>query len=240
MSHPRSTSIALLAAAAVVLTGCNSTSGADRTGASVSTTASSSSTDPSSAENSVSSTTSSDPAITDTTSVSPPSRSAKPTPSTPDPSGSAAVGNFDATTVQYFVALCSGLQDKPRDAFDSLTGDLKSKRAAAAQLFVGQAQRLTTATKAMKAAGAPNIPSGVKLAAATLSTYPKIAAAATAGSQLVGTATSQADLEAKFQQVRQSTDDASAPLDDVAEIIGAPAVVANMKQIPTCASVLRG
>ncbi|WP_353650258.1 hypothetical protein ABLG96_04775 [Nakamurella sp. A5-74] len=150
------------------------------------------------------------------------------------------MGSFDPDTVRYFAALCSGLQDKPRDQYEGLTGDLATKRARTVDLFTQQAERLDGATDGMKAAGIPNIPEGAALASATIATYPKVAAAARQGAKLVAGATSQAELDDQFQAAREATDAAGAPLDDVAEIIGAPAVVGQMKKIAACASVLNG
>lgn len=176
--------------------------------------------------------------ISGTTSVPLSSRSSRSAPSTPEPSGSAAVGSFDAGTVRYFAALCSGLQDKPRDRYEGLTGDLATKRTETAALFAQQAERLDGATEGMKAAGIPNIPEGAKLASVTIATYPAVATAARSGAKLVAGASTQAELDEKFQAAREATDAAGAPLNDLAEIIGAPAVVGQMKKIAACASVL--
>lgn len=246
-NRPRLASIAALAAAAVLLTACSSSPGAQPgsvTPVATSPATSASVADPTTGSTAGSSsgspTASSTAEISGTTSVPLSSRSSRSAPSTPEPSGSAAVGSFDAGTVRYFAALCSGLQDKPRDRYEGLTGDLAAKRTAAAALFTQQAERLDGATEGMKAAGIPNIPEGAKLATVTIATYPAVAEAARSGAKLVADASTQADLDDQFQAAREATDAAGAPLDDLAEIIGAPAVVGQMKKIAACASVLNG
>lgn len=250
---------AIAAAAAVLLSAC---SGADAQPGTVTPTAPASTTSSSAAASSTGSASGSSTAgstsgstsgstpgstsgsssalITGTTSVSLSSRASQSAPSTPAPSGSAAVGSFDAGTVRYFAALCSGLPSRRGDEYGGLTGDLASKRTKTVALLTQQAERLDGAAEGMKAAGIPNIPDGDKVASVTIATYPKMADAARQGAKLVASATSDSDLDEKFAEARDTADAANRPLQDLSEIIGAPAVVGQMKKIAACASVLNG
>ncbi|MEJ7648348.1 MAG: hypothetical protein WKF57_04755 [Nakamurella sp.] len=132
------------------------------------------------------------------------------------------------------------MPDGRGEQYENFTGDFTSKRTQTVALFTQQAERLDGATEGMKAAGAPSIPEGDKLSSVTVATYPKMAAAAREGAKLVSSASSEADLDNKFQEARESTDAANQPLQDLSEIVGAPAVVGQMKKIAACASVLNG
>lgn len=173
-----------------------------------------------------------------TTSVSPSSRSSKPTPSSPKPSGSAAVDDFDAATAAWFDGLCSGLENKPRDEFDGLTGDVDAKKTAAAALFTAQANTITASVAAMKKAGTPDIPGGEKFDTAVLQTYPKMAAAARDAATAIAGVTSEDELEEAFSAGRDAVTEAAAPLGAYGEIIGAPAVTVQMAKIPSCRAIV--
>lgn len=237
----------VLLAAALLVGACSSGTDAAQTSTSAATTSSAASATGSSAatpstgasSSSAPSTADSSRLVTGTTSVPLSSRSSRPAPTSPSPSGTAAVGAFPAQTVRFFSALCSGLAVRPADKLDQLTGDVDAQRAAAAQLFQQQSSGLLGAVTVMRSNGVPAIPDGDRLAAAVLKTYPQMAAAARRGAVAIAQSSGASGLATSIEQARQLTTDAAAPLDAVSDIIGAPAVVSRLRQIPSCASVLR-
>lgn len=178
------------------------------------------------------------PGTRSTTSASPSSRSPKPTPSTPRPSGSAAVGDFDEATTTWFDGLCGGLENKPRDEFEGLTGDVDTLKTAAAALFTEQAATIDASVATMKKAGAPDIPGGEKFDTAVQQAYPKMAAAARDAAIAVGDVTSEDALEQAFTDGRDAVSEAAVPLGAYGEIIGAPAVTVQMQKIPSCQAIV--
>lgn len=178
------------------------------------------------------------PGTRSTTSVSPSSRSPKPTPSTPEPSGSAAVGDFDEATTTWFDGLCSGLENKPRDEFEGLAGDVDTKKTAAAGLFTEQANTIDGSVATMKKAGPPDIPGGEKFDTAVQQAYPKMAAAARDAATAVGDVTSEDALEQAFTDGRDAVSEAAVPLGAYGEVIGAPAVTVQMQKIPSCQAIV--
>lgn len=178
------------------------------------------------------------PSNTGPTASSSSGRSSKPASTTARPSGSAAVGTFSAATGAWFDGLCRGLQNKPRDEFAGLTGDLEAQKSAGAALFTDQAKTLDASVTAMKKAGSPNIPKGEKFDAAVRETYPKMAAAARAAAIAVAATSSADGLGKAFTAGRAAVTTAAAPLGVYGAIIGAPAVAGPMAKIPSCAPIV--
>ncbi|MDQ2848899.1 MAG: hypothetical protein M3Y77_21775 [Actinomycetota bacterium] len=139
----------------------------------------------------------------------------------------------------FFTALCTGLGgDKPREKFNFLTGELDSKKAAAATLLTEVAGKLDAAVARMKTAGAPSVEDGSKLAAAVISTFGKLSADARAGAASLAGATDAASLQQLFDKALDTMNSASAGLDAFNEMMGAPAMEVQLGKIPSCAKLI--
>lgn len=223
-----------LLAATLLLSACSNDDGGAQTSAPVADTTGSSAAAPASEGGSSGS------AGTEmsTTSESPSSRPPKPTPSTPKPSGTGVVGAFSPADTAWFGAMCSGLADKPREQFSSLTGDTQARSAGAAKLLTDQADRLDKAVGDLKGKPAPKVEDGDKLAAAVLAAFPKTAEAARSGAKQVAAAGSDDELQGAFDKALDAMNEANAPLADFNEMMGAPAMVDQLKNVPSCAPLV--
>jgi len=134
--------------------------------------------------------------------------------------------------------MCTGLGGDLRAQFAKLTGDLTAKKTAAAKLLTDQADRLDKAAEALKSEPAPTIAGGEKLAAAVIAAFPKVAEAARTGATKLAAATSEDELQGAFDQARDGMNEASAPLDAFNDMMGAPAMVAQLKTVPACAPLV--
>lgn len=173
------------------------------------------------------------------TSVQPSSRSPKPTPSTPKPSGSGVVDEFSQTDTAWFGAMCSGLVDKPERTLPELADqDLQARKPAAAALFTDQADRLDAAVEFMKQADPPSISDGDKLSESVQETFPKIAEAARSGASAISAAGDDEEYQKAVDQARDAMNTAASDLVAFDEMMAAPAMIAQLRQVPECALLL--
>lgn len=173
------------------------------------------------------------------TSIAPASRSAKPTPTAPKPSGSGAV-SLGRDDVSWFGAMCTGLGKSPRGAVAKLTGDLAGKKKAVTALLTDEAGKLETAVATLSKLPAPAIKDGTALAKAVIAAFSEQARAARAGVRSVAGATDETGLTKAFGSTLDVMEKANSSLSNFSEMIGAPAVAAQLAKIPSCQPLLVG
>lgn len=167
------------------------------------------------------------------------SRTAVSTPTSPEPSGSQAIGTLDSATVTWFTHLCTGMatvQEQPPHP----TGSFADRKATWKGYYQNMASAYEQMSTQLAAVPAPHIPSGPQVEQTLTAALPALASAARAAAVTVDDANDDQALKAALSSADDRIRTAYQPLDGLGEVMAAPALQLQLEKIDSCAALIHG